>query len=174
MFPLYQSLYKHLPPPPTSLSNGLMIPGSLPDLHQNQEMSSKGFDTSNIFAAAVAWHQQTLLRTNSSPTISAPVGANSEASSSDSCLACQDDLDCRDHGEVKRESTPSDSGKPYLKFSVSAILSKCQQQQQQQNRPVRYYIIPIARYMLGKVHLKQTTLDSITLSFRISYHLFFY
>ena len=136
MFPLYQSLYKHLPPPPTSLS---MIPGSLPDLHQSQEMNSKtsAYDTSNIFAAAVAWHQQTLLRSNSSPTISAPVGANSEASSSDSCLACQDDLDCRDHGEVKRESTPSDSGKPYLKFSVSAILSKCQQQQQQ-NGQVRF------------------------------------
>ena len=71
-----------------------------------------------------------------SQTFSAPVGANSEVSSSDSCLQCQDDLECRDHGDLKRESPASttESGKPYLKFSVSAILSKCQQQQQQQQQ----------------------------------------
>ena len=62
---------------------------------------------------------------------SAPIGSNSEVSSSDSCHHCQDDLDCRDHSDVKRESPATETGKPYLKFSVSAILSKCQQQQQQ-------------------------------------------
>lgn len=136
MFPLYQSLYKHLPPPPASITNGLILPGSVPDHQTGSEVSSKSspYDTSNFFAAAVAWHQQTLLRSNSSPIISAPVGANSEVSSSDSCLGCQDDLDCRDDPELKQESPPTVSGKPFLKFSVSAILSKCQQQQQQHHQ----------------------------------------
>ena len=137
MFPLYQSLYKHLPPPPiSSASNGLFLPGSLGDPNQGPEAASKAspYDTSNIFAAAVAWHQHTLLRGNTSPIISAPVGANSEVSSSDSCLGCQDDLDCRDDGDSKRGTPPTEPGKPFLKFSVSAILSKCQQQQQQQHQ----------------------------------------
>ena len=72
MFPLYQSLYKHLPPPPTSMSNGLILPVPEHHLPGNPDLSSKTaespYDTSNIFAAAMAWHQHSMLRSNSSPT----------------------------------------------------------------------------------------------------------
>ena len=73
MFPLYQSLYKHLPPPPpTSMPNGLMLPVPEHHLPGNPDLSSKtaesSYDTSNIFAAAMAWHQHSMLRSNSSPS----------------------------------------------------------------------------------------------------------
>jgi len=68
MFPLYQSLYKHLPPPPIPSSMSEHLSGN-PDGPKIPCSVSGGYDTSNIFAAAVAWHHQTLLRTNSSPNI---------------------------------------------------------------------------------------------------------
>ncbi len=64
MFPLYQSLYKHLPPSQSPVSN--VVPGPATD-HLNSvtpESVKTSFDTSNLFAAAMAWHQQTILRSN--------------------------------------------------------------------------------------------------------------
>jgi len=66
MFPLYQSLYKHLPPTQSPVGNGIggptntdhLTPSGTPDTVKNS------YDTTNLFAAAMAWHQQTMLRNN--------------------------------------------------------------------------------------------------------------
>ena len=113
MFPIYQSLYKHLPPFfAHQLPGG--NPGKLEEHHSSPGNLADGNPLFVAAAAAVAMEQAVAaskLEESESISPSPPVVVTGPSSNSS----------MSDLGDLKVTSPAS---KPFLKFSVSAILSK--------------------------------------------------
>lgn len=112
MFPIYHSLYKHLPPlfPPSQAGNGsASANGAVNDLCKLDLPIPSSVSSTNHFLAAAA-------------------AAAMEAAAVASAQAASNKLDQRSSEESISPSPPvvtsELSSKPFLKFSVNAILSK--------------------------------------------------